>query len=206
MSKNIPALLNNPSSMVITLEANVQSSTSIFNGSKQMVELLGSHWIIEASWNILTNEQIKAYRAFIASLKGGVVPVYFSDISQPNPSGGVVDQVDVIGQVDLNTIEIACSTQPDTLLFAAGDYIQIKVEDGAPDEYKMVIEDVVSDAAGIAAISFEPHLRHAARIGDVLIYNYPKGSFTLAEPQMAWSMEAPVVSSGVSISLIELMV
>jgi len=205
MAIQFPTNIPNPSELTFTLRSNVQRSKSTFTKSRQIAELLGSHWIFSATWGVVTPEMIAPLRAFLVSLRGGVMPFQYSDISAPRPNGLIGTPASIVGFAGLNTLEIA-TAQPETKVFNAGDYIQIEVDGGEGYEYKMIIDDVTTDISGNAFVAIEPHFRHDPIIGSTVIHDNPVGVFVHDENDHAWNVSAPMVGDGFTISGSELVV
>lgn len=204
MPIHFPSTLPNPSTMSMGIEHNVQSTTSPFTGARQTYELNGAKWKFSATWDIITPEDVPTFRAFLARLRGGASQFYYSDVSQTEPLGSMNTNAVVTSSPSDESIVVSTPQGSETI-FRAGDYIEVPI-DGGENEYKMVLEDVATDAAGDATIEFSPQLRGSVDIGENVVYSSPAGVFVVDEKASAMNISAPYNGESVTISATEWMV
>jgi len=206
MALVLPAILPNPTTLRFVIVSNVQTYRSTFNNSTQSIEMLGDHFEFSAVWKILSREQIAPMRAFLTNLRGGITPFEFSDVTQKRPNGTIISDVFVSSAPTIESLSVYTSMQFNETIFKAGDYISVKMDDGAPDEYKMITADVITDGSGNALIPIRPTLRHAPTVGVPVVWANPKGLFVSVETSSAWQIKSPTIGDSITLNATEWMV
>lgn len=196
MAIDFPGTLPAPSSINFQLYKNVQSFASTFTHAQQTVELLGGHWLFTATWEIISREQLPTFRAFLANLRGGAEQFYFSDVSHTSPAGDAAGNITVLSNT-VRSLEVQAE-QADTLIFKAGDYIEVITIAGV-NEYKIVSYDVTTDATGIANIPIEPAFRHEPSLGAPVLFDNPRGLFMSTNNIAGWNVSS--LSNGESLTI-----
>jgi len=200
MTISLPSNIPNPASIQFEIVNNTQVAVSTFTNAMQAVEQLGSHWEFSATWKILTEDQVPAFRSFLAKLRGGAETFYFSDVSSPVPVGTISGSPVIASQVTIEQVTISSAPASQTI-FKEGDYIEIPTAGNS--ELKIVTADVVSDGSGNATIDFLPQLRGAAAVGQPLVYENTKGVFATNNRRQKWTITAPNNGEGFTLTGVE---
>lgn len=162
----------------IDLVRAVAVSESPFSFSQQVQEHSGEAWEIRFTLTLLNRDQAEVYNAFLLKLAGRVgtftMAVPGNETAQGVATGTpLVDGASQTGR-DLNIKGFTPST---TNILKAGDFVQLGT--GANTRLYKVLDDVTSDAGGLAALLLAPKIITAPADNDTLVVSNAKGLFRL---------------------------
>ena len=187
-----------PNSMNINLVSNSKLFSSPFNNSVQTHAFTGSHWIMTLNFNSLDNinvRELDILQTFIWSLDGVngrfTMPIFGR---RGGPSRGTPT---VEGNSQEGGLLLTKGWTPNSLVLPKASYFQIG------DEIKQVKEDVVSNSAGFATLTFHPWLRKSPTTGDAIITDRPQGIFRLTDNAQGDFSIVSSMQAEVSISVTE---
>lgn len=162
----------------IDLVRAVAVSESPFTFSQQVQEHQGEAWDIRFVLTLLNREQAEIYNAFLLKLAGRVGTFTMTIPGSETPQGVATGTplVDGAGQTgrDLNIKGFTPST---TDILKAGDYVQLGT--GATTRLHKILDDVTSDAGGLATLLLAPKIVIAPADNETLIVSNAKGLFRL---------------------------
>lgn len=167
-----------------TLSSNDLVSASPLTRQVQVTELQGARWQAEYTLPPMGRPLAAAWQAFLVGLRGRVGTFYGFDPDAREPMGTAGGAPLVKGAAQTGRALITDGwpiSQPAVL--RAGDYFQVGVE------LKMVTEDIVSDALGVATLVFEPALRAAPVDNGNIVTSNPRGIFRLADQDVSWDAD-----------------
>ena len=176
MAENLPSLSRaNASQCTFSLQANTQTFESPLNKTVQTYELPGARWLFTATWQNLNQVDARAFKAWLAKLRGASGRFYAYDLSHKSPSGyasgtGLVYGAAQVG-VSISTLWSGVTSQPYWLL--PGDYI------GVGGELKIVTAIANVDSNHLATITFEPPLRVSPTDATPITIYAPYATFRL---------------------------
>lgn len=174
-----------------SLRSNTQTFSSPLSRTVQTLELPGSHWIATLRFNRLIEDEQRLLMAFLVRLRGESGRFYLYDHSLPSPRGigtgtPLVDGASQTG----STINTKGWTVSQTNIMKAGDWMEFN------GELKMVVEDVNSDAGGLAAITFEPPFRSSPADNATITVNQAPAIMRLKDDgQTRWSQRPGTLGS-----------
>lgn len=187
-----------PNSMNIILSSNSRSFESTFNYSVNTHSFPGRQWTATLNFDTLDNygvREIDILQAFIWSLDGVngrfMCPI-FGRRGRPAYGNPVVS-----GSGQTGGTLVTSGWLPNRLVLPKAHYFQVG------DELKQVKEDVVSNAAGEAALTFNPWLRSSPTDGDEIITDSPQGMFRLSSNDQGNFSISEGYQGSVSIDIVE---
>lgn len=174
-----------PSDMDWGMVYNNRDFTSSLNNSQQIVGYPGSYWRCSLSLPSMTYSRARLATAFMGRLQGRFgtfkLPAFFRE--RHDDIGSPVVQV---GAAMASSIILA-GMPAGRRVFSQGDYITIG---GVMHE---VIEDVVSNASGVATVPLNRRLRTAIVAGAAVEYRKPYSTMRLTEDNYTLSVK-PILS------------
>lgn len=181
-----------PGSLDWGLTSNTQAFGSPLSGSVQTLELPGARWRFSFDMNSLAPEDSAILRAWLVGLRGRSGRFYMHNMSQSSPrgAGGGSPVVSGAGQ---SGVALSTNGWPlSTTVLKVGDFFEVN------GELKMVMANVVSNASGVATVTFEPPLRASPANLASIITVKPKAIFKLDDDTVRWlttpSMRGPLGS------------
>jgi len=166
------------------IEVNIASITeSSFDGSVQVQSFPGQYWMANLQFPKFERETGEQVSAFLSKLLGPVGTFLLPDTSNAVPRGtaAIVSSSPTLngsGQIG-NTIDVKGAAVSETSWLLAGDAIQIGPSERA--HFYKVLDDVDTDAGGLATINIWPSIRQPNIDGDQVVTSNPKGLFFLNE-------------------------
>ncbi len=145
----------------LTLQHNTHSYESPLTGATQTSSLPGTKWKAVATYSNKQGADARKLKAFVMGLKGrtSLFNYFPPDLDQ---QGQGAAPITVNGNSQLGGSINIKSTDLNTLLFGAGDYLTVN------GELKTALADCSTDGAGLANVLFAPDLRkspaHASTI------------------------------------------
>lgn len=167
------------------LQSNTVATRSAFNDYLTTSQRIGSFWV--GSYTIApmkaTNDDGKAWQAFLMKLDGASGRFYGFDPDRRTPAGTGVG-TPLVNGADQKGFELVTNGWGNSqTVLKIGDYFEVN------NELKMVVEDCVSDGSGNATITFAPELRTSPPDNEPLTITSPKGIFMLTDAQQVWSSD-----------------
>lgn len=174
-----------PAQMSWGMVYNNRDFSSSLNNSQQIVGYPGSYWKCSISLPLLTRDRDRIVTAFMGRLQGrfGTFKLPAFTRKRTDNIGAPVVQV---GAAMASTITLS-GLQGGRRVFSQGDYITIG---GVMHE---VVEDVVSNAQGVAVLPLNRRLRAALISGAPVEYQNPYSIMRLSEDSYTLSVR-PVVA------------
>ena len=174
-----------PAQMSWGMVYNNRDFSSTLNNSQQIVGYPGSYWKCSLSLPPLTRDRDRIVTAFMGRLQGRFgtfkLPAFTrrrtDNIGAPVVLGGLA----MASHITLEAVPV------NRKVFSQGDYITI---DGVMHE---VVEDVVSNAQGVAVLPLNRRLRAALISGAPVEYQNPYSIMRLSEDSYTLSVR-PVVA------------
>lgn len=171
----LPTLI--PYSQEFGLKSNTRTFRSQFTGHIQTQEVPGSLWMCQYTFPLLTDAQMRIYKAFLAKLRGQANRFSGRDLAFIGPSvGGILGTASQGG----NTMTLS-----EARTFNAGDYVGVTNH----GELKMIVEDSVG-----TTITVEPPFRRD-HVAEPLTLDTPACEMVLDVDSVKWSTVSPVLSS-----------
>lgn len=135
----------------------------------------------------LSTQQLRELAAWLISMKGMQKHFYAYDPDRRVPTGvarnaNSAPKVNGGGQTGHSLVTSGWLASTAGLL-KAGDYVQVG------SQYYMVLEDVNSDASGIASLNFEPAIRTSPNDQDAVIIENPQMIARLQESKQTWESD-----------------
>ena len=174
------------------LQSNTVATRSPFNDYITTAQRIGSFWV--GSYTLApmkaTNDDGKAWQAFLMKLDGMSGRFYAFDPDRRTPSG-VATGTPVVSGAGQKGFQLQTSgwTVSQTNILKIGDYIEVN------NELKMIVDNVNSDGSGNALITFAPELRSSPPDGESITVTSPKGIFMLTDASQVWSSDKSKVLS-----------
>ena len=179
---------------ITMIEVNKASiSESSFDGSVQIQSFPGEYWMAGLQFPKFERTKGEIVSAFLSKLRGPAGSFLLPDTSNPLPRGtaATVSSSPTLnggGQIGA-TINIKGAALSETGWLLAGDIIQIGPSDRA--HFHKVLDDVDTDAGGLASINIWPSIRQPNIDGDAVITDNPKGLFFLTETSRSRLLTPP---------------
>lgn len=174
-----------PSDMDWGMVYNNRDFTSSLNNSQQIVGYPGSYWRCSLSLPSITYSKARLATAFMGRLQGRFgtfkLPAFFRE--RKDDIGAPVVQTGAAMASSIILRGMSASRQ----VFNQGDYITIG---GVMHE---VVEDVGSDASGIAVVPLNRRLRTSIIAGTAVEYRNPYSTMRLEEDRYTLSVK-PILS------------
>ncbi len=161
---------------------------SRYTGQSQRILYPFAVWQFEGTLVDYDGLQAAAIRAFFVALEGTKNTFRLPIPGYSNPSSGIIDSnmaIDVAAASRATSIQIKLMNVSTTVL-VAGEYFMLN------DELKVATSDLVSNASGIGTVQFQPPLRAAATVGNLIIINNPTCLMHAADDDVAsWGIKPP---------------
>lgn len=186
---------------------NTSSQASAFNPFGRTDGPSAIFWQVEMNFQVSERETYLAFRRFVMKLKGGKVLARLYDLqmvahvmgSQPRGAGGVgsVVNIEADGAAGDETVTLRNLKPNESVALMYGDQI------GIGENLYPVLDNVASDAGGLATVALGIPLRMGVAEGDAVNLVKPTGLFRLVAggDQLAMSMEH--IGQAFSLSFIE---
>lgn len=171
-----------PSEITWSLQSNTQAFESPFNKTTQVLEMAGARWAASLRFSPMKEADARAFLAFLVSLRGESGRFYLHDHSLLAPQGIATGTPVVAGAAQSGSLLNTSGWTTSTAILKAGDWV------GVGDELKMVIEDVSSDAGGLASIKIEPPIRISPANLSAIVIDKPTAIMRLATDAPSWSV------------------
>jgi hypothetical protein len=174
--ENLPILSRgNATQCLLSLQPLTQTFESPLNRVTQTYELPGARWYFTATWQNLKEADARAFKAWLAKLRGAAGRFYASDLTHKTPSGvatgsGLVNGANQTGKSIVTSWSGATSVNNWLL---AGDYI------GIGNELKIVTATANVDGSHLCTITFEPPLRSSPADNSAIVIAAPTAIFRL---------------------------
>jgi hypothetical protein len=164
----------------------VATVTSVFTGQVQTQQWAGADmWSGTATLPPLTQTQADAWLSALMQLQGMSNAFQLGDPMKLAPKGSALGSPVADGSLAMvaggQVLHTRGWTASQTNLLLPGDYLQIG--------YRLhrVLDAVISDSSGKAAINIWPSLREPPTDGESITLNNPVGLFRLANNKGTWS-------------------
>jgi len=177
------AIISMPTSTLIPysqdfgLQSNTRSFRSKFTKVVQTQETPGALWICRYSFPVLSNDQMRIYKAFLAKLRGQAGRFNGQDFAFTGTSHPGVTTSAVSGSVT--------ATFSSSITVSIGDYISFP----STGEMKMIVED----STGVTA-TVEPPFRNDYTTEATEFVN-PSCNMILDTDSVRWTTVSPLLSS-----------
>jgi hypothetical protein len=174
--------------VTLALRRVVSRSTSPFTLETQSFQWPGEQWEIEFDFPTFTSRATASqWIAFAAKMRGSYNYFLLGDPSAKEPRGVATGTPTVAAANQVgNQLQTKDWTPNVTGILLAGDYIQYGT--GVNARLHMVVEDVNSDAGGLATLSLEPALRYSPALNAPIVTSNARGVFRLADNTYSWSV------------------
>jgi len=171
----LPDILT-PQSQEWGLKSHSRVFTSAFTGYKQSIQTPGAMWTCKYSYPLVTEEQMKTFKAFLVRLRGQSVAFTAQDFgfTTGQASAGVTANA---------TKGAATAILNGAYTFQSGDYVTIGTE----------LKMIVDDSSG-TQITIEPPFR-AEQVSAPVITENPFCAMLLNEDSISWPTKSPVISA-----------
>jgi hypothetical protein len=186
---SLPATSGALASVEFNFMTAVASVTSIFTGQMQTQQWPGAdQWSGTGTLPPLTQRQADAWLSALMQLQGMSNAFQLGDPLKATPSGKVQGTPVVDGSIPAGAgsqvLHTTGWTASQINLLLPGDYLQIG--------YRLhrVLDAVISDSAGKAAINVWPSLREVPQNGAAIITDNAVGLFRLTNNKNTWSADA----------------
>lgn len=171
-----------PSSITWSLQSNTQAFESPFNKTTQVLEMAGARWMASLQFPVMSPSDAREMMAFLVSLRGEAGRFYLYDHSLVAPQGIATGVPVVAGASQSGSLLNTSDWTVSTAILKAGDWI------GVGDELKMVIEDISSDASGLASIKIEPPIRTSPANLSAIVIDKPTAIMRMSSDTASWSI------------------
>jgi hypothetical protein len=175
-------------SMDITVTNAVATVNSIFTGGTQTQMWPGADmWSGTATYAPLSKQECGPIKAALLQMRGMSNAIQLGDPMWATPLGTPQGSPVVDGSIAISvggqTLYTRNWTPSQLNLLRAGDMIQVG--------YRLycVLDDVISDSNGKAAISISPSLREIPSDGEIVVTNNAVGLFRLNSNKVTWSSD-----------------
>jgi hypothetical protein len=175
-TQNLPTLSRgNATQCTFGLQPNTQTFESPLNKTIQTYELPGARWLFTATWQNLNQLDARAFKAWLAILRGAAGRFYASDLSHKAPSGHATGSGLVYGasQTGNSIVTVWAGVPNQTGWLLSGDYV------GIGGELKIVSASIPITSGNHATIVFEPPMRAVPTDASVIVINNPAATFRL---------------------------
>ena len=175
-TQNLPTLSRgNATQCSFSLVPNTQTFESPLNKTVQTYELPGARWLFAATWQNLNQLDARAFKVWLAILRGAAGRFYAGDLSHKSPSGHAVGSGTVSGaaQTGISIITHWTGVSNQTGWLLPGDYVEIG------GELKIVTASIPITSGNLATIVFEPPLRTSPADASAIVIVNPMAVFRL---------------------------
>lgn len=150
----------------------------------------------------LMPEDADAWRALVASLRGGINRLAAWDVGREQPRGTMRGSPTLSGThgAGVSALNIATGQAGCTLL--PGDMLQLGTALGA-SQLVMVVQPATADGAGALFAYIEPQLRLAFATATPVAWWRPKAHFRLRGQGVSWRYGKGCTTQGITLDLLE---
>ncbi|MBS3670204.1 hypothetical protein [Vreelandella boliviensis] len=166
---------------------NTRAFTSPFSQSQQIVGAPGAYWKCTLNFPTLNRHKERVLSTFIGSLQG--MAGTFQLRPWTRPPGPAVGSAVVDGGGQAGGQLVTRNWTPNTAVLRMGDYATVN------DQLLEVLEDVTSNAQGIAILPISPWLRSPPANGATVNYQQPYAVMRLMQDEQMLDVQA-VIASG----------
>ncbi len=187
-----------PSSCMWKLIPRTKLFTNPFNGSRQTMNMPGTHWEAKITFNNLNRDKANRLFALIHQLQGasGRVAIWDHAFAQPQGKAQGTPLVDGGGQTG-NRLSIK-GCKPNSNFLKIGDYAQIG------NQLVILTQDADINNEGKCQLNFEAPMRKSPQSNTVIVTNTPKAIMMLKDDKQGGRRSSKrLVLSSLSLSLIE---
>ncbi len=187
-----------PSRMLMRSVNAVALSQSPFTFEQQVFEHQGGMWAAEISLPPMERATAALWIAFKLKLRGrnGTFLLVPFSAKTPRGSGGGTPQVDGASQTGLILSTKGWPVSTNGVLLAS-DYLQIGT--GATSRFYQTLNDVDTDAGGLATLDIWPRLRESPADSATIKLTNPEAVFRLANNISEWDIDtASIYGLGIS--------
>ncbi len=190
-----------PSRMVMRALNSTAISRSPFTFEQQVFEHQGGMWLAEMSLPPMERAVAEPWISTGLKLRGlnGTFLLLPYSAKTARGSGAGTPLVDGAGQTGL-VLNTKGWTASSTGVLLAGDYLQLGT--GSTSRLYKTLNDVDSDAGGLATLDIWPRLRESPADGATIKITNPEGVFRLASNQWEWDINTATIY-GMGISAME---
>ena len=176
-------------------------SSSPFTGQQQVYKHQGEWWEAEVTLPPMKRATAEQVTAFLIKMKGRYGTFLLGDPANTSPRGVGTGTPLVYGADQTGSSLITDGwTVSTTGILKAGDWIQLG--SGSTTTLHKVLDDVNSDASGIATLEIFPSLRSSPADNAQITKSSPKGIWRLASNEMAWNIDEASVY-GITFACVE---
>lgn len=182
--------------------AAVASSMSPFTLQKEIQVHQGQKWMYSVSLPLMSRMEAEPWISFFLKLNGMQGTFLMSPPDAMSPQGVATGAPVVAGAGQTGqTLLTSGWTVSTANILKAGDYIS--AGSGELTRVHKVLDDVASDAAGLAAVDIWPRLRESPLDLSVISTSEPKGTFRLSSNEMPFSVDSMLKYSGMDFGVEE---
>lgn len=175
-------------SMNIRARTIVGVNKSPFTGQQQVYKHQGEWWEAEVTLPPMKRADAEQVAAFLLKMKGQYGTFLLGDPANTSPRGVGTGTPLVYGASQTGSSLITDGwTVSTTGILKAGDWIQLG--SGATTTLHKVLDDVDSDASGIATLEIFPSLRYSPADNAQVSKSSPKGRWRLASNETNWNID-----------------
>ena len=175
-------------SVNIRAQTIVGASVSPFTGQQQVYRHQGQWWEMEVTMPAMKRDEAEQVASFLLKMNGRYGTFLLGDKANTAPRGVGTGTPLVYGADQTGDQLITDGwTASTTGILKAGDWIQIGL--GSASRLHKVLDDVNSDADGIATLNIFPNLRYSPADNLGITVNSPKGQWRLAANETNFSID-----------------
>ena len=175
-------------SINIRAQTIVGASVSPFTGQQQVYRHQGQWWEMEVTMPAMKRDEAEQVASFLLKMNGRYGTFLLGDKANTAPRGVGTGTPLVYGADQTGDQLITDGwTASTTGILKAGDWIQIGL--GSASRLHKVLDDVNSDADGIATLNISPNLRYSPADNLGITVNSPKGQWRLAANETNFSID-----------------
>ena len=166
----------------------VGASVSPFTGQQQVYKHQGQWWEMEVSMPAMKRDDAEQVASFLLKMNGKYGTFLLGDKANTAPRGVGTGTPLVYGASQTGDQLITDGWTPSTTgILKAGDWIQLG--SGSTTLLHKVLDDVTSDASGIATLNIFPNLRQSPADNAQVSISSPKGQWRLASNDTEFSID-----------------
>lgn len=166
----------------------VGASASPFTGQQQVYKHQGQWWEMEVTMPPMKRDEAEQVAAFLLKMNGKYGTFLLGDPANTSPRGvGTGTPLVSGGSQTGDQLLTDGWTTSTTGILKAGDWIQLGT--GSATRLYKVLDDVNSDASGIATLNIFPSLRQSPADNAEVVVSSPKGQWRLATNETNFSID-----------------
>ena len=175
-------------SVNIRAQTVVGASVSPFTGQQQVYRHQGQWWEMEVTMPAMKRDEAEQVASFLLKMNGKYGTFLLGDKANTAPRGVGTGTPLVYGANQTGDQLITDGWTVSTAgILKAGDWIQIGA--GSASRLHKVLDDVTSDASGIATLNIFPNLRYTPSDDLEITVNSPKGQWRLSTNETNFSID-----------------